>query len=217
MCERIERARAGDACPSLEVSGRLSDGTELVGQLGDRYPGGLVRHQWSAANGKYALDLWLRHLLCGWLLGEEAGSSLLVARKPASQRSAKRASTESLVWRFTPLSRERCEEHLVDLMELYRLGLSEPLLLFPRAGLAYSERLQRVARKSTADEAHRRAHDAARAEWKNESSYEPHLQRVFADEEILAADGLGEPFVGPSFSVLAQRVFTPLLALREAL
>ena len=92
-------------------------------------------------------------------------------------------------------------------------GQQRPLLLFPRASLAYV-----LALREHKDEGEARM--AARAEWVGRTfgeSEDPHLARIFGDRDPLVAgfsllDPQGHPpMLGGDFAALSRRVFTPLL------
>lgn len=106
---------------SVEVDLRLA-GTRLVGWLSDVQQDGLLRWRPSVLNVAHGMQLWVEHIVWSAMGGE--GSSRVYGRKSSQ-------------WRFPPMAREQAEAWLVQLIEGYQEGLSQPLLLLPNSGGAW--------------------------------------------------------------------------------
>jgi exodeoxyribonuclease V gamma subunit len=120
--------RLGPSAPPLRVSLTLRDQHTLVGQLDRMHARGRRLLTFGAMNGKRLIQAWLEHLA---LVQTLPGPSytLLVARDQTSAGSAA----------FGEVT--QASEHLAELIELYELGLDEPLPFFPDASLAYVQAL----------------------------------------------------------------------------
>lgn len=202
------RELRSDPEPSLMIDVLLPGGTRLVGELGERYAAGQVLAQYSRISGKQMLGAWLCHLaLCAALPASASRRSFLVGRP--SDGKSKRSYTVH-AWRpvDAPL------QELSRLVELYRIGQSLPLPLFPRT----SFELARALFAGTDLVKARRA--AVRDEWRKSlggsevigESADPHLQRVFGADYVPGESAA--PFATPPelrFEALAERVFFPLL------
>jgi exodeoxyribonuclease V gamma subunit len=183
----------GARLPNLALDLALPT-ARLVGQLDRRWPAAMVRAQYGFVKAKHLLDAWIRHLaLCALAPDDQARRTVIVGRpeRPGGAR----------VCRLRPV--------LDELLRLYVAGQQRPLLLFPRASLAY---VQALRDHKDDDEARM----AARAEWAGRTFGEgedPHLARIFGDLDPLAEGFslLDPPLVGGDFASLSRRVFTPLL------
>jgi exodeoxyribonuclease V gamma subunit len=198
------RLRVGSRLPNLALDLPLPT-ARLVGQLDRRWPAAMVRAQYGLVRAKHLLDAWIRHLcLCALAPDDQTPHTVLVGRpeRPGGAR----------VCRLKPVP--DAPERLDELLRLYVAGQQQPLLLFPRASLAY---VQALAEGKDDGEARL----AARAEWAGRTFGEgedPHLARIFGDLDPLAAGFalLDPPLVGGDFASLSRRVFMPLLGhLRE--
>lgn len=197
------RMRVGSRLPNLSLDLSLPT-LRLVGQLDRRWPTAMVRAQYGFVRAKHLLDAWIRHLaLCALRPDDQAPRTVLVGRptRPGGAR----------VCRLQPVA--DAEQRLDELARLYLAGQQRPLLLFPRASLAYVQTL-----RDKHDEAEARL--AARGEWADRSFGEgedPHLARIFGDLDPLAEGfslldpSVHSPMLGGDFAALSRRVFTPLL------
>jgi exodeoxyribonuclease V gamma subunit len=182
--------------PSLDIDLEIG-GTRLVGVLGHRYAGGLVTWQYARVTAKTMLDAWIRHLVHAALAPSELPTTVVA-------RGERGGGATTL--RLHPVRDPMA--HLQDLVELYRIGQCEPLLLFPRSSLA-------LCRALAADKPLEAALDEARKVWAghfNAEGREPHLARLFADADVLQPGY--RPFedaVAPDFPTLSDRVFAPIL------
>lgn len=201
LAKRVADLRGEGRERDLTLEVRLPGGVIVSGAVGDRWQAGLVRHQFAQVSGKHLLSLWIRHL--AQCLVAVAPSHLVGRPSPLLFTKARASSSPVHTYRFEPLAREEAARHLDDLVALYRLGRTEPLLLFPKSALAQAA----IASEDVAPPA-RKIFD--NSEWR----FDPHLQRLFADSAVLSSDSqpFGMPRSGPSFADLALRVFGPLRA-----
>ena len=117
LAAQLRAHRQGDPLPPLAID-RLLGPRRLLGRLGERWPAGRVQVTWSAAKGRDLLRAWVRHLLlCD--AGGEAPSTIGVYR----------SGDEAGAWRLRPVARPA--DHLADLLDLYTLGLRQPLPFLP--------------------------------------------------------------------------------------
>lgn len=193
------RLRVGTRLPNLSLDLSLPT-LRLVGQLDRRWTTAMVRAQYGFVRAKHLLDAWIRHLaLCAQGPGDQTQRTVLVGRpeRPGGAR----------VCRLQPVA--DAPERLDELARLYVAGQQRPLLLFPRASLAYTTAL--VEGKDDGE-----ARLAARAEWAGRTfaeSDDPHLARIFGDLDPLTEGFslLDPPLLGGDFASLSKRVFMPLL------
>lgn len=197
------RLRVGSRLPNLSLDLSLPT-LRLVGQIDRRWPAAMVRAQYGFVRAKHLLDAWIRHLaLCALHPDDQATRTVLVGRpeRPGGAR----------VCRMAPVP--DADQRLDELARLYVAGQQRPLLLFPRASLAYV-----LALREHKDEGEARM--AARAEWIGRTfgeSEDPHLARIFGDRDPLVVgfsllDPRAEPpMLGGDFAALSRRVFNPLL------
>ena len=188
--------------PNLEVDLTI-DGTRIFGMLSDRYPSGIVSVQYAKLGAKNVLEAWIRHLILGSLVDSPVATILVT-------RGDKPDSATHL--RLRPVADPQA--FLQDLLALYWQGQSEPLLLFPRSSLAF-------ARTRAADKPVETALDEARKEFSARFAPEgrdPHVQRLFADADVLAPGFTPFPHATPTldFPTVSVRVFAPILEHMEA-
>jgi hypothetical protein len=110
-----------------------------------------------------------------------------------------------MIYRFRGVSEP--DASLAKLVDLFKRGQTEPLLLFPDASFAFVSAL----RQPRGDL--RQALYHAGVAWRKELSYSQVLQRLYGQDGDLTAKGpselLGDP--DPTFSEAAQLVFDSLL------
>ncbi|MCA9623642.1 MAG: exodeoxyribonuclease V subunit gamma, partial [Myxococcales bacterium] len=189
---------AGGPEPDLELLDRLPGGELLVGRVGHRFARGLVRYQYAKVTGKQLVALWLDHLALCW--GAEPGA----ARESHLLGRGDDGDPPEVIFRLGPVAEPA--RHLAELVDLYRLGQTEPLLLFPRSAWRYLR--ERRAGKSEAS-----AEYQGRKKFRErELAYDPNLRRTFDDDGIFAAHAWVFPGAqSPDPLVLAERVFGPML------
>jgi exodeoxyribonuclease V gamma subunit len=106
---------------SVEVDLTLS-GTRLVGWLSDVQNDGLLRWRPSVLNVAHGMSLWVEHVVWCAIGGE--GSSRMYGRKASE-------------WNFPALDSEQAKGYLQQLIDGYRKGMCQPLLLLPNSGGAW--------------------------------------------------------------------------------
>lgn len=122
MAELAQKVRAErQNGNSLEVSLDL-DGTRLEGWLSDVQADGLLRWRPSILNPAHGLQLWIEHVVWCALGGD--GESRLYGR-------------DSTEWKFPALDVTQAKSYLQQLIDGYRKGLVQPLLLLPMSGGAW--------------------------------------------------------------------------------
>jgi len=200
----------GGRCPPVEVDAAVGD-WRITGVLRNLWRTGQVRYQFSRLGGRHELGVWIRHLVLNLLAPPCCATDSFVLGRPAND--------PSIVVRFHPVADPAAL--LQDLLQLYRLGQTLPLLLFPRTSRVYAN----AARSGGSDDGGHRAFAAARAAF-DPKKFSPvpaegedvYVQQLFGDRDPLnpafrcfADDGS----LTPTFAALARTVFEPLLAHRE--
>jgi exodeoxyribonuclease V gamma subunit len=201
--------RRGERLPPLPFELELDSG-RVRGVLRELWPDAQLRHTFSRVKGKTELALWIRHL-CLQLVAPDRHprQSVLVAR------SRGRAGIE--VQRFPPLEREQARQVLSRLVELWRLGLTQPLPFFPESALTYMETLKEQGDR---DDAREKALAAARSRFENEHAFgesqDPYICRVFAGLSPICDSGSPFGWSGaPNFAELARTIMGPAAAALE--
>lgn len=95
------------------------EGHHITGWLPQVQQDGLLRWRPSVLRVEHGMQLWLEHLVycaCG-----RHGSSRLYGRK-------------STRWHFPPMEKEQAKAYLQTLIEGYKSGLTEPLIMLPQSG-----------------------------------------------------------------------------------
>jgi len=177
----------GEPQPDRELDLMIGD-VRLVGKITGLTTHGLVRYRSGKLKAKYALGLWLDHLLLNLL------------EPQAHWRSAYYAQDEE--WHFSAV--EDAVVPLQMLLDLYRRNLERPLPFFPQTSLAYAQALIK-------DNDEAKAIKAAHAVWnsndRNRGEREDPYYRV-------AFRGV-EPLTSPEFADLALAIYRPYLRARE--
>lgn len=189
--------RAAGPLPDLNVDLKVGR-TRLVGTLRSRWPGGTAKTQFARIGAKHRLEAWIQHLvLCLAAPTDQALHTVLVGR--GDNRDDVDASRFGPVPAPAPI--------LEQLVDLYWRGQEEPLLFFPRTSWEFCQRFCK-----THD-----AHDAVRAARKIWNAWgnwgdrdEPHVARLFGDQDILdlAFSLFGDADM--TFASLAVQIFGPL-------
>lgn len=191
-CLQSQGARGeSSAC---EVDVLIDPCARLVGQVGQRFETGRVVHRFGAMHARYLLQLWVDHLAMA-VSGSATPSRFVGLDK----------RQEPAVLGLRPVDEPLTE--LKKLVEIYRQGLAEPLLLFPEASKVYAETYRRLDGGPKAAEA---ALKSARDSYtKRDLKDDAHLCRVFGSRDVLG--GEKGCFGAPSFPELALQVFGPIL------
>jgi exodeoxyribonuclease V gamma subunit len=119
LAEKITARR--QATENWEVDLHLA-GVRFTGWLSDVQPQGLLRWRPSILTVGHGLQLWLEHLV--WSASGGNGQSEMYGRKESQ-------------WSFPALEKEQAEHYLEQLIEGYKKGISQPLILLPQSGGAW--------------------------------------------------------------------------------
>jgi len=207
IAAKVRECRGREQMATLAVNLELLNGVLLSGELTDIYDSGLVVHQYSRLSGKNVLAAWIRHLVLCQVASNADVRSTLIGRPSTSKD---KQPFQYYCWGSVRDSRLQ----LSKLIELFELGHSQPLLLFPRSSFEYA----RVYRVKSSREA---ALAAAGRVWESRTETgerigegsEPHLYRVFGEEYWPGSAAPFEVAEALGFERLACSVFNPLLDL----
>jgi exodeoxyribonuclease V gamma subunit len=201
LADATRREIDGERLEPLAVDQPLG-GVRLTGVIRDLWRGGQARWQYGKRAAKHELGSWIRHLaLCVAPSEGILRTTVLVARS---------ADDESEVIRFEAVATEKAHSLLASLIDLQRIGSTQPLPFFPEASLRFVETLRKFG-----DEA--RALSEARHEFRlaydSSGRRDPYVALAFGGRDPLRPDlRLFEGRAGeaPSFRDLALAVFGPL-------
>lgn len=208
---RARDLMSGERCAPVEVDARVGD-CRIIGMLRNLWRTGQVRYQFSRLGGRHELGVWIRHLVLNLIAPPSCAADSFVVGRPAS-------GDPTVVVRFRPVADPASLLH--ELVNLYRVGQTLPVPLFPRTSRAYTEAL----RSSGANDGGRRALAVARTafEPKKHSPVPSEGEDVYVHQLFGDRDPLDPAFrcfadeasLAPSFAAVAYAVFDPLLAHRE--
>ena len=97
-------------------------GVRFTGWLADVQPQGLLRWRPSILTVGHGLQLWLEHVV--WSASGGRGESCMYGRKESQ-------------WRFPLMEKEQAKHYLEQLIEGYKKGGNQPLILLPQSGGAW--------------------------------------------------------------------------------
>ena len=212
----LQQVRGDEGAGFRSVDVAVGD-ISIVGRIHGVYGARLVHHQYSRVRGDHELSVWIRHLVLCAAGGHR--ESVLIGRPPRHGTAAQRGSRglEVEITRYRAV--EDAHAKLVALLELWRAGQREPLLLFPTVGLIWQENV--ASRRDRWREAHRA--------WEGRGPIPGECERPYArvlldgvppfnlDRSDTPGGALGAL---PSraefyFDRLAETVFAPMLEARE--
>jgi exodeoxyribonuclease V gamma subunit len=213
LSESASRYMEGEAMESLLVDEVIA-GTRVTGTVDNLYPQGRVRVSYRRLGKRSELGQWIRHLcLCLVAPEQYAKQTILIGR------AAKGPTLHSVF--FHEVSEAR--DLLASFVKLYWAGQVAPLAFFPHSAREFAAKLKGASLEDLSPEQHRAAIEAAAKVYRGSSNYpgesaDPYVAQVFADATCLEQDFL--PFAEvpedyASFPVMAERLFSPLLAARE--
>jgi exodeoxyribonuclease V gamma subunit len=207
----------GEQLEPLVVDEDLA-GTRITGVIRDLWPAGQIQHQFSKLGGRHELGIWIRHLVLNWLQPDGYPRVSYLAGRPQGKDGASAI-------RFRPV--EDAAGILRELLRLYWLGQTVPLLLFEKASRAYAESLGGATGAKAEVAALKKAQgefDGGYFGWGD--AQDDYVRQVFATVNPLdpgfrfggvAGGASTSTATGtlPGFSSLALTVFRPLLEHRE--
>lgn len=126
--QREEMQALADRVIACRLPGQIREidlhcgGVQLTGWLPQVQADGLLRWHPSLPRVAQGMQLWLEHLV--YCASGGTGESRLLLRKEEA-------------WRFPPLDAEQALVYLTELVEGYRSGMAQPLLLLPESGGAW--------------------------------------------------------------------------------
>jgi exodeoxyribonuclease V gamma subunit len=171
---------------------------EISARIDNLHSGQLVRYRLTTRKPKDVLRAWIEHLVVNCTRATE--SVLITASK----------ENEPVVERFAEVG-SNAHELLEQLLELYWLGLREPLPFFPRSAFVYAEQmLQPSGKLSPLERAERKWGDSPMP-WEPDKGEPPECEDAHFD---LAFRNVPEP-LGDKFQALAMTVFGAALKYRQ--
>ena len=173
---------------SLNVDFDLGD-FSLFGHIPGYVEHGLVQVHYANTKPKYLLTTWIYHLILSSIMEEKYPSTSYMICKDA-------------VWEFA--SAEKHKEILMDLLQLYWHGMSEPLHFFPESSFEY---VQKIQLKNQTEKA---GLNSAQTKWIGSDfihgeSKDPYFDLCF---------GRTNPLNG-IFQTTAKKIFSPLFLHRK--
>lgn len=199
------RALLGDErCTPREVDIELGEHPRLVGWLRSVATENQVLYRFAAIRAKHELAAWISHL-CMLAMDHGPRETFLVGR----------SKTKILKQKFTTVPNPAA--HLAQLADLYWLGQTAPLPLFPDASLCFAE--QRAG-GAPADVALGEARSVLAADFDGIGN--DYYEKVYAgrdplDPSFRAFSSTQHASVVPAFAELAERVYGPLIRHRVEL
>jgi exonuclease V gamma subunit len=206
MIEGLQHLTRGGQLPAIPAALSVA-GLRLRGTLDHLYPAGRIEGRFARSSARHDLRAWLLHLvLCATAPPGVAPLSVQICRVDAKEGAA--------ITCFRPVADPLAI--LEDLVQLFVVGQTRPLLLFPKAALTFVE----LVRKGKApDEAVRQY--TVQKEWSDELAHSHALQRIYGRDAELELHGpRSQPGRAPSsvemdaalgFGAVARRVFEPML------
>ena len=125
----------------------------LQGRVGNIYPDAMLRYGYTKFRHDRLLQVWIEHLVLCSATGSHPKKSQYICRKSDGPELKK--------VHFREVGDP--ETVLKNLLALYTLGQSEPLLFFPKSSSAYWEIISKAEDES--EETSAKALDAARSKW----------------------------------------------------
>jgi exodeoxyribonuclease V gamma subunit len=194
----VGEARQGESIATLQLDLEI-DGTRIQGQLSGLWPGGRIAAGFSRLGRSAELGLWIRHLVLN-LLPDAAGAaceSFLFGREPTGDGASG--------VKLGPV--EDSAEILSDLLEVYRLGQTQPLPLFESASRVYAQSLLDHDSKERARADAWKAYQGS--DYRPGDAAKPYVAMAFGDAKLFAPEA--RTATGLSAPDLAASVWLPLL------
>jgi exodeoxyribonuclease V gamma subunit len=173
---------------SLHVDVDLSD-FSLFGLLPGYVGHGLIQIHYADTKPKYLLNTWIYHIILSAAIEENNPSTSYVICKDA-------------IWEFAVVEKPR--DLLIDLLELYWDGMSEPLPFFPESSFEYVRQTQLKNRTKKV------GLNFARTKWTGSDFVRGESEDPYFDLCFGKTNPLGE-----IFQTTANKIFSPLLLHRK--
>lgn len=119
LAEKVSAERQPSVSREVDIA---IAGVHLTGWLADVQPEGLLRWRPSILNEGHGLQLWLEHLV--FIASGGQGQSRMYGRKDSQ-------------WIFPQMEPSQAEYYLSQLIEGYKQGINQPLMLLPQSGGAW--------------------------------------------------------------------------------
>ncbi len=197
----LAKTERGPARTPLEVTLEVG-GITLVGHLRHLHEGGLAFAHYARPSARHLLELWIEHLVLCTLHPEARPTSVVVGRGDSSGSATGFA--------IDPVDDPRAR--LEELVALWRIGMCEPLPLFPRTSLAFTEGFARTRDVLAAQQLARSTFTGRGGE-----AHDPVIERIWQDRDPLGKGDVlfGRPDHPHDFMQLAVQVFQPVLLHRS--
>ena len=195
IAEEIKDVRSAKELEPVQIDQEIG-GYRLQGQLGSIYPDTMLRFAYTSFRHDRLLRVWIEHLALCNEPGDHPKTSRLICR--SSEGPGVKNLLLEEVSKPAPI--------LEELLELYTLGQSEPLLFFPVSSSAYLEKGLQEARKKWEE-----------SDYGASESREDAFRLLFPDtnpdplEEDYSVE-LGLMGGDNSFEAIAEKIFKPLSA-----
>lgn len=165
-------------------------GFQLSGRIQPIHGSLLVRYRHATLKAKDHLDLWVPHLVLNALNSPGAPTESALAGLDDKKKAR--------VVLYGPVANAR--EILVQLLDLYWRGLTEPLRFFPKTSLAYARAT--LERRMSPEEALKKAgSEWESTEFRQGESGDAHMELCFKDMDPLDRE----------FEMLAELIYGPML------
>jgi exodeoxyribonuclease V gamma subunit len=166
-------------------------GFHIAGRMPDSSETGILRYRFARIRAKDHLGIWIDLLLLGAAgMGAVEAPSFIVGRDER--------------WKYLPP--QNVSETLLGLLELYALGMRNPLFFFPETSLCYVEHLIKgLGEKEALRQAEKKWRGDSYTNRVNGEADDPYFRQCFSDE----------PDFDEDFRKTAAAVFSPLLFNRD--
>lgn len=201
--------RTGGPLPPADVD-LVVDGLRLTGHLRHRFAGGLAITQFARLSARHQIELWILHLVA-CATGPRATGDDTGAGRDAVVIGRSDIDGVATIVRFRPVAEPL--PILAQLAAIYRDAMCEPVLLFPKAALAYCEALAESGDDATALAKAQSLFASDRGGEGDDAS----VVRIYGDDDPLRPGYslFDRPMAHGDFTDVARAVFTPLLAHRR--
>lgn len=123
---------------TVEINLELPDGRLLLGTVPGVAGGTVVNTIYSRLAPKHRLESWIRFLALSACRPDETCTAVTVGRSPA--QSDRRPAASVIAWeRRSETAARSAVEYLVQLVDLYERGMTEPLPLYCCTSLAWAQ------------------------------------------------------------------------------